>query len=643
MRRGAGTRPAAAALLLLLLSAGGPPPALAQIEGRWAMLLGGRPVGPLRGELRLTSERGRVGGTIWLQNSDAPVALSDVEQRNGRISFSAAADGRLRFTGELRGTQLRGTAVADSGPPRPWTAAQISPSVEYYPVLPRFSLRQVIAGRGGDDVRLPGVWVSAARALPEDSSYAAFARAAGIASLGGEALRNVAPLRALGLARRSEMVAASRRTLEAIRAQLPTPAVTVAFDRTFRTRGVWITDLHDAAVAQVRAGTPSFDPALTIPALASAGWLARSDSGSEAVSVALYRLHMLDAADSAEARSVREGMLQASPQSAAAVALMLRGYAAAERWHTDALRFLLFERWIGGSAAARSVADLVRDDWRGATDSLPIPAIASRRFGYPQAVPRYGVPDVLFDRLVQPENWSARQWLGRHGAGALLESLQLISVDLGDQALLESRGEVFRLTTVRRQSLESTNGLLEPRDAILVDPGYAPLLALGAVIHEWQHLAAERVRRSAIRVDGGTIRMPAPDPFVAEGIAEWQTERILSILGSVFPLLAVHEPEKRARLRAGSDVEHHALGYAMVRALAAAVPDRARLTTLLFDALADPAAVSRASEPRRAWARFGGPELVVSAPSLRVLVPETTFTIEDGYPDVVATRIRVGD
>ena len=244
---------------------------------------------------------------------------------------------------------------------------------------------------------------------------------------------------------------------------------------------------------------------------------------------------------------------------------------------------------------------------------------------------------------MQPENWSAQQWLGRHGAAVLLESLQLMSVDLGDQALLESRGEVFRLTTVRRQSLESTNGLLEPRDAILVDPGYAPLLALGAVIHEWQHLAAERVRRSAVRVDGGTIRMPAPDPFVAEGIAEWQTEWVLSILGSVFPLLAVHEPEKRARLRAGSDVEHHALGYAMVRALAAAVPDRARLTTLLFDALADPAAVSRASEPRRAWARFGGPELVVSAPSLRVLIPETTFTIEDGYPDVVATRIRVGD
>ena len=642
MQRGGGIRPAAAALALVLLSAAVPHAALAQIEGRWAMLLGGRPVGPLRGELRLTTERGRPGGTIWLQNSDAPVTLSNVEQRNGRISFSATADGRLRFTGELRGTQLRGIAVADSGPPRPWTAAPISPSVEYYPVLPRFSLRQVIAGRGGDEVRLPGAWVAAARAIAEDSSYAVLARAAGVTPLGGDALRTVAPLRALGLARRSEMVAASRRTLEAIRAQLPTPAMTVAFDRTFRARGAWITDLHDAAVVQVRAGTPSFDPALTIPALAGAGWLARSDSGPEAVSIALYRLHMLESADSVAAQSVREAMLQSSPRSAAAVALMLRGYAAAERWHAEALRFLLFEPWIGGRTAARSVADLVREDWRGVTDSLPIPVITSRRFGYPQAVPRYGVPDVLFNRLVEPENWSARQWLGRHGAVGLLESLQLMTVDLGDQALLESGGEVFRLTTVRRQSLESTNGLLEPADAILVDPGYAPLLALGAVIHEWQHLAAERVRRSAIRA-GSTIHMPAPHPFVAEGIAEWQTERILATLALAFPLLALHEPEKRARLRAGSDAEQHALGHAMVRALAAAVPERARLTALLFEALADPAAVPRASELRRAWARFGGPELVVSAPSLRVLIPETSFTIEDGFPDVVATRIRIGD
>jgi hypothetical protein len=34
---------------------------------------------------------------------------------------------------------------------------------------------------------------------------------------------------------------------------------------------------------------------------------------------------------------------------------------------------------------------------------------------------------------------------------------------------------------------------------------------------------------------------------------------------------------------------------------------------------------------------------VFAAPASRVLIPETTFTIEDGYPDVVATRILVPD
>jgi hypothetical protein len=51
--------------------------------------------------------------------------------------------------------------------------------------------------------------------------------------------------------------------------------------------------------------------------------------------------------------------------------------------------------------------------------------------------------------------------------------------------------------------------------------------------------------------------------------------------------------------------------------------------------------VTQAPEVRRAWARFGGPELVVSAPSRRVLIPETTFTIEDGFPDIIGTRIVV--
>lgn len=634
MRRLAG----AAALLLCTA----PAPAAAQVEGRWAMVLGGGATGSLRGELRIGDERGRAGGTIWLQNSDNPVPLGDVEREGDRISFVVPADGRLRFVGALEGGSLRGTATGDSGAARPWTAAPLSQHTEYYPVLPRFRLREVVAGRRGAELRLPGPWVAAARVagVGTDSEYTRLAAASGVQRLRGDTLVSVSPLRAMGLARRAEMTAAARVALEAIRKQIPDPATAAAFDRIFRPRGAWLLDIHDAALALARVGSPGLQLADAAPALAAAGWLpAGPPADREAISHALHRLRLLSATDSVEARAVREQARRGADRSAVALELLLGGYEAAEAWHVGALRFLLTARWIGGPGPARSLDDLVRASWRGIADSLDTPEIGSRLFGYPQAVPRYGVPTSLFARLVAAENWSARQWLGRHGEAELLESLRYMTLDFGEAAAAESGSEIFRLTSVKRQSLESTNGFLEPRDAILVDPGYIPLFALGAVIHEWQHLIVERVRRNALRPDGEVVVLPSIDPFVAEGIAEWRTERLLDPLAARIPLLGLGEAEKRARLALAGDTEQHVLGYNMVRAFAAVpLPDERRMQ-LLFGAAADPRTLPAAPEMRRAWARFGGPELVVPAPSRRVLIPETTFTIEDGYPDVVSTRI----
>lgn len=630
----------------MLLAAAGAVPATAQVEGRWAVLLGGGATGSLRGELRLVGDDGRLRGTIWLQNSDLPVPLSSIQSNGTSVAFTADADGRLRFTGELNGGALRGLAATDSGTARPWSAAPLSPVAEYYPVLPRFTLRQVIAGRSGVDLRLPGPWVAAARAeVPAGApgAYASLARGAGIAVLEGEALATTSPLRAMGLARREEIVAAASRTLAAMRAQVPPGPVLAEFDRTFRPRGTWIVDLHDAALAAGRAGTPTLALAQAVPALAAIGWLPRdAEPEAEAIAQALYRLHALGARDTVEAEVLRGQMRAVSAASARAVELLLSGYDAGAEWHAAALRFLLVAPWIGGSGAPGSIAALMRDDWRAAADTLHVPAIASRAFGYPQAVPRYGVPAPLFARIVTADNWSAREWLGRHGAPALLEALRRTPADYGEAASVEAAGETFRLTTVRRQSEEATNGFLEPRDAILIDPAFMPLLALGSVVHEWQHLAFERHRRLDLRPGGGdVVTFPATDPFVAEGFAEWRTERLLAPLVERFPLLGVGEAEKRARLARTRTDEQHVLGYAMVRALAAVVPDDGRRLALLVAAASDPRVVTQAPEVRRAWARFGGPELVVSAPSRRVLIPETTFTIEDGFPDIIGTRIVV--
>jgi hypothetical protein len=123
-----------------------------------------------------------------------------------------------------------------------------------------------------------------------------------------------------------------------------------------------------------------------------------------------------------------------------------------------------------------------------------VPAIITRRFGGPQAVPRYGVPATLRPRVVRGENWSAGVWLERHGYDGLLEVLHRLDWPVLDGVTLADDGEPIRLTSVPRRAGETLNGFLEPRGAIAVEPAYVPVLALGAVVHEWIHLLVETRR-----------------------------------------------------------------------------------------------------------------------------------------------------
>lgn len=632
--------PARTAALLAVLALIAAPLAGQTVAGRWRITLRGGVTGPLRGELRLTETAERLGGTLWLEDAEEPVPV-DGARAGAQFRFTAAIPRPVEFTGALEKGSLQGLA-SDSAGGRPWTASRMRPEAEYYPVLPRFTLRQVIAGRRGSELRVPGAWVAAARARPadDDSAYSALARAAGISRLGGDTLEGAGPLRAMGMARRQETRAAIVRTLEDIRRQIGDPAVASRFDRLFRPRGAWVIDLHDAALLLARTGSPGLDPAATVPALRAIGWLPADAPPDDGIPLALYRLYALRAADSSGATALADAMRRASPASAHAVTTLLGAYDAAASWHTAALRFLLTEPWIAGSGGARSVAGMVRAAWEGA-DTATAPELGARVFGFPQAVPRYGVPDALMPRLLRAENLSARQWLARHGGNELLAVLRLLPVDFGETSMLEAPAETFRIVSVRQQSEQSLNGLLEPRDAILVDPGYVPILALGAVVHEWQHLLEERRRRVRLAEGTGEIIVFSPmDPFVAEGIAERRTELLLAPLVRQFPLLGVSEVEKRVRLAARSADEHHVLGYAMVRAVEDAVADSDRRASILADAAGDPAAALRASELERAWRRHAGaPELRVDAPSRRVVVPETTFTVEDRFPDVIATRL----
>ena len=632
-----------AAALVALAHAATPVPAVqAQAAGRWVLQLGGGVTGTLRGELRLTDDRGRLGGTIWLENGGEPVALSG-EARDQTIVFRAAADGPLQFNATLAGDVLRGEARPDSGPARRWTATRLDPTREYYPVLPRFTIRQIIAGRGDTLLRLPGTWVAVARATVPvtkyQEAYAAAARPSGLAPLTGAGLSGGASLRAMGVFRRAELRAAVGATLDSIAAQIPDRRVAAAFTRLFRPRGTWIVDVHDMALLRGQLQLRSASYASAAPALVAIGWLpADSASGADAVALALYRFHALSASDSAAAAALRQRMRALAPPAYGAVSALLTGYAEGAAWYAEAMRFLLTEPWIGGAPAGRSLHDLVRE--ASPHDSVSLPQVRTQAFGYPQAVPRYGVPRAVFARLARADNWPAREWLRRHGASRLLEVVRALTLDFVAPATLDAGGETLRLSSVRRQAETSTNGFLEPRDAIVVDPAYVPLLALGAVVHEWQHLIVEQRRMSALAGgDTAMVTLPAADPFIAEGIAEWRAERIMAPLSDRFPLLGLGEPEKRARLAATRPDDQHLLGYAMIRALRDAVPDDARFDALLFAALNDPAAAAADPAVTRAWARHAGSDHVVAAPSRRLLVPETTFTVEDGFPDLLGMRI----
>ena len=88
--------------------------------------------------------------------------------------------------------------------------------------------------------------------------------------------------------------------------------------------------------------------------------------------------------------------------------------------------------------------------------------------------------------------------------------------------------------------------------------------------------------------------------------------------------------------------EPHALGYQLVRALAQVLPDATARLDLLLAAADTPAVVISRAATRLAWSRFAGSgDVAYGGVGRRALIPETTFTVEDGFPDPVSVRIMV--
>ena len=523
--------------------------------------------------------------------------------------------------------------------------------------LPRFTVREIITGSNDTLSRIPGTWLRAAMAEEPDSvtlaGYQEVASLSGVAPLDRKALGSDRLQHVTGLYRRQELIEASRRTLAAIRGSIIDDTTRARFDHLFHPGDQWIVDLHDAALAWGRSRDPELTWGSAEAALATAHWLDREDSTAvEAVPRALYGLRVLAATDSAAFLRVMSDMRRADSASAAAVRMLLSGYVQSQKWYTDVLQFFLTQRWVPDGARRRSLADYVREDWRqvkisGVAEGAPLPILRARIFGYPQAVPHYGVPTVLFRHLVLTQNSPARSWLRRNGEAALLQTLRLLPPGDTSPIFLQTGMEAIRLTTLPRHSRESLNGFLEPNDLIAIDPGYSPLLALGTVVHEWQHLLFRRKQLEAFAGalpvgPASLVELPGIEPYLAEGFAEWSSERILAPARARWPLLGLGELEKRAGLASEDADDQHSVGYALVRALAAAMRDHQSTTRLLLEHAERPASIASRPALLRAWKRYNrAPDRVFRVPPRKILIPEVTFTVEDGFPDVIASRIVI--
>lgn len=515
-------------------------------------------------------------------------------------------------------------------------------------------MREIVAGGNDTMIRIPGPWLQAALALRPESlavaGYQKWASLSGVATIEDKALASERFPHVMGLHRRDELTRAARRTLEAIRSTIPGDTTRARFDRLFRPRGEWVVDLHDAALAWARSRVPHVRWTSARRSLAAAHWIDPADSSVEAVPRALYGLTVLAATDSAAFNRVRADLWRGDSVSASAALLLLAGYGEGQKWYTDVLQFFLTQPWVPDGDGGRSLADYVREDWRrnapSAPDSgAPLPEVRLRLFGYPQAVPHYGVSPALFHRLIRADNLAAEEWLGRHGQAELLRTLKRLPPGDTSLVLLQSGSETIRLTSLPRQSRESLNGFLEPSDAIAIDPGYSPLLALGTVVHEWQHLLFRRRQldtfaRSRVRQQAAVLELPGIEPHLAEGFAEWSAARILAPLVARWPILALGERVKQAGLAQQDADDEHSIGHALVRVLDAALGNPATTTRVLLSNAEHPGRIASRPELRHAWRAYRrAPDRVFPVPVRKILVPEVTFTVEDGFPDVISSRI----
>ncbi len=628
--------------LLLCLMAGGS--ALeAQVPGRWRLVLSPTLDIQVRGDLRLIEDNSRLSGTLLLETSDsAPLPVTGQVLPDGRVEFGWADRPEHRFEGRIIGEHMFGTAYLRPGAPGVgWLADRIDADADFFVPLPRFTLRQLVIGRDSASVTLDGRWFAglASTGLDLDfvlQSYRDAARAGGVLDANEPELRTHGYLQSMGLWRREQTLTASVSALQRVRDGIRDDTTLTRFDFLFRPDGVWLSDIHDVALHRTHEKFPHVTWASVRPALLVSGVQDRPIPAHAAMEPWLtYRLFVMSHTDSVRFQTLLRDIRAVEQESAGSLVRLLRGYEDAIEWYPRAMRFLLEAPWLEG----RAPADLVRDQWpiEGMTERAP--SIVVRLYGSPDGAPRIAPTDSLTALLIEGHNWTAGQWLARHGSRQLLETLNRLPTEI-DQTTVEAGNETFELTSVR-QLRQRPSGFLDPASAIVLAPSYMPVLALQTVVHEWIHVLHQRARPVSdhARREGGMIRLTPADRFVAEGLAEWYTELLFRPVVDRIPLMGVGEAEKRASMAVTNPDDPHLLGYLMFRLM---VERGAHPDALLWQA------IRHANDPNALLELAEAPDETVSGSTsdrsflqsqARYLSPEVTFEIHGTAPLVLGRRL----
>lgn len=597
---------------------------------RWSVEVRGPAATVERGELRLDAGLGR----LLMESADsAYTALNDLTVAGGRITFTAPA-GQRRFEGTIAANEMYGLVHEVDGRTMAWTAERIPPGIQRWPVRPRVVVRQLAVGSAATSTAIADSWYAAGvNPAQLAAEYHALTRAAGVSSLEGADLARRMSVFALGLDRDTRH--ASRALIDRIGAG---PAADREFTQIFRGPGGLRADVHDFALQSARRKAPSFDTNVALRALASMQLVPSGERDTVAMFEGAWRLWSRAARDSTGVATKLDSLARRDPAGTASLRALLAGYDEAIVWWPAAVRWLLLRRWIAlPTGAFQSPAGLVASFW--GRPSLSLPAIEPFRFGGVQAVPVIGV-ERLGAALVRAQNASGAEWLAKGGVAAALDAWR--QIDAGDQIVIDADGRRAQLTAPAAIARTRLGGFFAAHDAIRIEPGIAPVLAVATAVHEWHHILFESARLEGTAVgvhdDGTQLRIIESDPWLSEGAAEWATELTLAPLMATTPLLALMESEKRAGIGLARGDDPHVLGYLLVRASAsrAASPAlvRDRLVRLLHDM------TLFAAESGFARTRPRNTPLLWR-PATLALIPEITFTWDDGVADQIQRRLLV--